>query len=162
MLDSLGSLAPALARWMRMIEMLRSGAIEFVSRRTVLFAIVAFSQAPVMENRDRGIAEGDLGCLDGAPEIGGEDDSDSIVPPAFPEVSGKQAPLVGQATVMPASGVTVFVVFGEGMSLKHDLDGHVLVSAEVRASNVGRPPDGSAMSCGPAEEPATPTKFAPS
>ena len=92
-LDPVGSLAPALARWIGMIEVLRSGAIEFVSRRAVLFAVVAFSQAPVMENGDRSIAEGDFGCLDSAPKIGGEDDLDSIVSPGFPSSLASKRPL---------------------------------------------------------------------
>jgi hypothetical protein len=129
-LDSLRGLAPALASRVGLIEVLGAGALERVSRRAVLLAVVALSQAPIVENRDGGVAEGDLGRLDGAREIGAEDDLDAVVPPAFPELAGEQASLVGETAGMPAAGNAAFVVFRDRMGLEHDLDGRGCRAAE--------------------------------
>jgi hypothetical protein len=97
-LDSSNGLAPALAARIGTIETLPSRALELVAARAVPFAVVAFSQAPVVEDRDAGIAEGDLCRLGGSPKVGGEDDLDAIVPPAFAELFRLYDSLVGQAT----------------------------------------------------------------
>ena len=114
-----------------MIEILPSGAIEFVSRSAILLAIVAFPQAPVVENGDWASAESNFGGLDRAPEIRREHGSNLVVASAFPELLRKHASPAGQATVMPASGDAAFVVLGDGMGLEYDLD---------RISSYGRRP----------------------
>jgi hypothetical protein len=53
-------------------------------RPAVELAVVALAQAPVEEDRERRIGEGDLGGLGGAARIGGEDRADPVAatPPA--------------------------------------------------------------------------------
>ncbi len=100
--DPLYCLPPTFASRIGFIEMFSSTSVEFGSRHAILIPIVTFSQAPVVENWYRRIAEGDFGCLDGPPEIGCEYGLDSIMASALAEFFGQPAPFLGEPTVMPA------------------------------------------------------------
>ncbi len=100
--DPLYCLSPTFATRIGFIKMMPAIAVKFGSRHAILITIVTFSQAPVMENWYRRIAEGDFGCLNGPPEIGCEYGLDSIMASALAEFFGQPAPFLREPTVMPA------------------------------------------------------------
>jgi hypothetical protein len=100
--DPMYGLPPTLATRIWLIKMMPAIAVKFGSRHTILIPIVTFSQAPVMENRYRRIAESYFGRLSGPSEIGREDGLDSIMASALAEFFGQHAPFLREPAVMPA------------------------------------------------------------
>src|SRR6185295_18550751 len=75
--------AVALAVRERRIDTLRALRMHTLNRCAVQIAIVALAQANVLQKRNVAAAEGDFGCLNRTAKIGGEDNVDPVVAPAF-------------------------------------------------------------------------------
>src|SRR5439155_25288124 len=90
--DSRDRLSPALAVGKRIVETRAPLAVELCPRQAVHPAVVAFAQPPIEQHRDLGAEERDLRGLDGAVQVGGEDDVDAVVPSPRAQLPGLLAP----------------------------------------------------------------------
>ena len=142
----LDDLPVALSAGKRIVQVLQAPAADLVARAAVQLAVVALAKTAVEVYRDAGAAEGDLGRLDRATEVGRVDDVD--VSSAFTERTRLLAPARGELPVEPARGDPGFVVERERVGLVDELDGRRQISRNeigcAPSQSVSRP---SSFSC---------------
>src|ERR1700734_459706 len=68
--DARDGLPPAFPARIRRVEMLETASVQLGRRHPVALPIVTFAEPPVIEHRNRGLAEGGGGCLGRAGEVG--------------------------------------------------------------------------------------------
>jgi hypothetical protein len=117
-------LLPALAAWIRLVDVLRPVPLQVACRRAIELAVVTLAQPPVQQDGNASAGERDGRGLRGPGEIRAEDSRDAVVcaPPA--QLSGLLATDFGQSARQPAGGNAVLVVLGRRVRLEHDADGH--------------------------------------
>lgn len=108
--DPVDGLLPTLTARIWLSQIAPAVALDVGDRSAVPRPIVALSQAPVAEDRDRRLHEGDPGGLDGPPEIGGKDGLEAITTSVYAELAGLDAPALREPAVPPAGDDTMVVV----------------------------------------------------
>ena len=103
---------------------------------------------------NRRAGERDLGCLDGAPQVGLEDHRDSVIAPALTQRPGQLAPRLRQLSGEPARRDPSFVVDADRVGLVDELD-----QAEATRSAIRSPTAGANLK--PWPEQAEPTTMRP-
>ena len=81
----------------------RSLGVDVLHRCSSHRAVVVLAKAAVGMDRDTR-AERDLGCLDGAPQVGAKDGGDLFYLSAFAKFARQRAAPVGEQRVTPAGG----------------------------------------------------------
>src|SRR5438128_1718715 len=102
--DALDDLAIALSARERLVDVRRALGLELRDRHPVQRAVVALPKPRVPVDRDAGPREGDLGGLDRAGEIGGEDRGEVVVAPASAQLLREPLARLGETTLKPAGG----------------------------------------------------------
>jgi hypothetical protein len=86
--DARDGLPPAFPARTRRVQMLETASVQLGRRRPVALPIVTFAEPPVIEHRNRGLAEGGGGCLGSATEVGAEDGGEPVAHAPVPELPG--------------------------------------------------------------------------
>jgi hypothetical protein len=97
--------------------------MDAIGRRAVELAVVALAQARVLHEREPRCTERDFGGLDGASQVGAEDDIDTVVQAPLAKLAGQLAPTRRQLAREPACGDADLVVGADGVRLEDDADG---------------------------------------
>ena len=112
----------ALAAGERRLDPPQPLSVDLRNRAPVQLAIVALAQTRVPANRQAGPGESDLGRLDGAAQVGGEDDLDPVVAPALAKRLRGGATALGEEAGNPAGRDPGLVVGRERVGLVDELD----------------------------------------
>lgn len=106
------------------VQVLAAAGVQLGRGHAITLPVIAFAQPPVMQHRDRGLAEGNRGCLGGADQVGAEHGGDVVADAAAPQLPRLNPALFRQLAGQPAGGTPLLVVHGHGVGLKDQLDGH--------------------------------------
>jgi hypothetical protein len=87
--------------------------VDLVCGLAVQFSVVALPQAPVVEDREIGALERDLGRLNRAVEVRHEHCCDSVVPPTLTQLPSESFAAPGKSPAPPTSRESPIVVLGQ-------------------------------------------------
>src|SRR6266516_4026822 len=98
--------------------MLAPASVQLGHGHPVSLPVVTFAQPPVIEHRNRGLAEGG-GCgLDSAGQVGAEHRGDPVARAPLPQLPRLHPAPLREPAGHPAAGASLFVVLGRGMGLQ--------------------------------------------
>ena len=97
----LDGLPVALPAGKRLVDPLDSVSLDLEDRATVQRAVIALAQAGVPADWNAAVAEGELGRLDRAAEIGGVNGVNPLGPPALAEAPREPPPFFRELTLEP-------------------------------------------------------------
>jgi hypothetical protein len=102
--DAGNGLPPALPAWVELVYVPKPADVQLGCRHAVAGPVVAFAQPSVMQYRDRGLPEGDGGCLGRTGQVGAEYGGDPVVLAASSQLPGLRLALGGELAGQPARG----------------------------------------------------------